>query len=59
MCIVIQTWEERGIEKGIEKERLNTIQRMLRRGYSKEDILDWEYTEEEYAEAERQLLQSV
>ena len=55
MCIVIQTWEE----KGIKKERLNTIQRMLRRGYSKEDILDWEYTEEEYAEAERQLLQPV
>lgn len=59
MCIVIQTWEERGIEMGIEKERLNTIQRMLRRGYSKEEILDWEYTEEEYAEAERQLLQPV
>lgn len=59
MCIVIQTWEERGIEMGIEKERLNTIQRMLRRGYSKEVILDWEYTEEEYAEAERQLLQPV
>ena len=55
MCIVIQTWEE----KGIKKERLNTIQKMLRRGYSKEDILDWEYTEEEYAEAERQLLQPV
>ena len=49
MCIVIQTWEERGIEK----ERLNTIQKMLRRVYSKEEILDWEYTEEEYAEAER------
>lgn len=48
MCIVIQTWEE----KGIKKERLNAIQRMLRRGYSKEDILDWEYTEEEYMEAE-------
>ena len=55
MCIVIQTWEE----KGIKKERLNTIQKMLRRGYSKEEILDWEYTEEEYAEAERQLLQPV
>ena len=48
MCIVIQTWEE----KGIKKERLNAIQRMLRRGYSKEDILGWEYTEEEYMEAE-------
>ena len=55
MCIVIQTWEERGIKK----ERLNTIQKMLLRGYSKEEILDWEYTEEEYMEAESELLQKI
>ena len=43
----------------MKKERINQIQRMIKKGKTKEEILDWEYTEEEYAEAERQLMQLV
>lgn len=32
---------------------------MIKKGKAKEEILDWEYTEEEYTEAERHLLQLV
>ena len=36
----------------IHEVNIEKIQKMLRRGYTKEDILDLDYTEEEYAEAE-------
>ena len=55
MCNVAQALEDRGIEKGIEQEKISRIQKMLRKGYSKEDILEWEYTEKEYEEALREL----
>ena len=63
MCNIAQALEDRGIEKGIEKgitkgiqqEKISRIQKMIRRGYSKEDILEWEYTEKEYEEALREL----
>lgn len=55
MCHIAQALEE----EGIKKERINQIQRMIKKGKAKEEILDWEYTEEEYAEAERKLLQLV
>lgn len=42
---------ELGIEKGIEQGELCAIQRMVRKGYSKEQILELEYTEEAYAKA--------
>lgn len=48
-------WEEIKedyIEEGIEREKLTAIQRMIRKGYSKEQILELEYTEEEYTKAE-------
>ena len=73
MCHIAQALEEEGIKKGIKKgvkqgvkkgmkqgvkqERITQIQRMIKRGKVKEEILDWEYTEEEYVEAERRLLQ--
>ena len=53
MCHIAQALEE----EGIKKERINQIQRMIKKGKVKEEILDWEYTEEEYVEAERRLLQ--
>ena len=53
MCHVAQAWEE----KGIRKERLNAIQRMLLKGLSKETILDLGYTEKEYTEVENKLLE--
>ena len=40
------------IAEGMQKERIDAVQRMLRKGYSKEDILELDYTEAEYAEAE-------
>ena len=63
MCNIAQALEDRGIEKGIEKgitrgiqqEKISRIQKMIRRGCSKEDILEWEYTEKEYEEALREL----
>ena len=67
MCHIAQALEEEGIKKGIKKgmkqgvkqERITQIQRMIKKGKAKEEILDWEYTEEEYLEAERLLMQFV
>ena len=63
MCHIAQALEEEGIKKGVKQgvkqERITQIQRMIKKGKVKEEILDWEYTEEEYAEAECQLLQLV
>ena len=55
MCHIAQALEE----EGMKKERITQIQRMIKRGKVKEEILDWEYTEEEYLEAERLLMQFV
>ena len=55
MCNIAQALEDRGIERGIKQEKISRIQKMIRKGYSKEDILEWDYTEEEYLEAERGL----
>ena len=55
MCNLSDVVEERGIEKGIEKgtekERTRVIQKMIGKGYTKEDILDMDYTEDEYKKA--------
>ena len=59
MCEVAQALEEKGIKKGVKKERIRTIQRMLLRGDSKESILGLDYTEQEYAKAESKLMESV
>ena len=41
--------------EGRQQERLATIRKMICKGYSKEDILELDYTEEEYAEAKAKL----
>ena len=51
MCNLSDVVEERGIEKGTEKERTRVIQKMIEKGYTKEDILDFDYTEDEYRKA--------
>ena len=38
------------------KENIKRIKKMINKGYSKEDILDLDYTEDEYKEAEKELL---
>ena len=50
---------ERGIEKGIKKERLNAIGRMIKANVTKEQIIAFGYTEEEFTEAGSILYASV
>ena len=47
---------EKGIAQGIEKERLNTIGRMIKAGETKEKILSYGYTEEEVLRFEKESL---
>lgn len=47
--------EEKGIEKGMQKERIGAIRNMIRYGVPKETILR-DYSEEEYKKAEQELL---
>ncbi len=46
-----------GKAEGMQLERIHAVQRMIRKGYSKEDILELDYTEDEYAEAKSELCQ--
>ena len=48
-------WSEVIMEKSIEKERLNAIERMIQAGATKEQILSFGYTEKEFTEAESAL----
>lgn len=43
---------EEGIKKGVTKERLNAIERMINAGFAKEQIIFCGYTEEEFTKAE-------
>ena len=45
-------WSEVIMEKSIEKERLNAIERMINAGFVKEQIILCGYTEEEFTKAE-------
>lgn len=38
----------KGIEKGIVKERLNAVERMLKAGFTKKQIMSCGYTENEF-----------
>ena len=52
--------ENEKILKELKEERQKTIKRitkMISKGYSKEEILELDYTEEEYKEAEKNCLQ--
>lgn len=51
VCEVMQMY----IDETVHAERMAKIQKMIQKGYSKADILDLDYTEEEYAEAEAEL----
>lgn len=46
---------QQGIQQGVEKERLNAIERMLKAGATKDQIVSYGYTEEELVEAENGL----
>ena len=51
VCEVMQRYED----IAVQRERLQAIEKMILKGCTKEFILDLDYTEEEYAEAEREL----
>uniref|UniRef100_UPI0040572EC0 hypothetical protein n=1 Tax=Acetatifactor sp. TaxID=1872090 RepID=UPI0040572EC0 len=55
VCEVMEKYEN----MAVKKDHIEKIKKMLRKGYSKDDILELDYTEEEYAEAEKELLQLV
>ena len=59
MCNWSLAIEERGFEKGMEKERLEAIGRMIKAGATKEQIVSYGYTEEEFAKAENSLCVGV
>lgn len=50
MCNLSENIEAKGIEKGIETERINAIKRMLKAGATKEQILSYGYTEKELSQ---------
>lgn len=47
------------MNEAMHKERMAKIKKMIQKGYSKEEIIDLDYTEGEYAEAEQELLKWV
>ena len=51
MCEVMKRYEK----LAVREERIDKIKKMIAKGYTKDAILDLDYTEEEYAEAEAEL----
>lgn len=56
---VVSEVMQKYIEVEVRKVNIEKIQKMILRGYSKEEILELDYTEDEYAEAEAELCQLV
>ena len=52
VCAVMERYER----MAVKKEKIERIIVMIEKGYSKEDILDIGYTEDEYCEARTQML---
>lgn len=52
MCAVMEKYEK----LALRKDHIERIQILLKKGYSKKFILDLDYTEDEYKEAEKELL---
>lgn len=50
---------DEGKAEGIQMERIDAIQRMIRKGFAKDVILELGYTEAEYKEAEAELCQTI
>ena len=59
MCNWSEAIMEKGMEKGMKKERLNAITRMIQAGATKEQIISFGYTEKEFMEAENALCINV
>ncbi len=52
-------WSKAILERGIEKERLNTIERMIQADTTKEQIISFGYTEKEFTEVENALCVNI
>jgi hypothetical protein len=48
-----------GLQEGLRQERNDVIKKMIQRNFSKEEILDWGYSEEEYTKAENDISNNV
>ncbi len=48
-----------GKEDIVKEENIKRIVKMISKGYSKEEVLELDYTEEEYEEAEKGLFATV
>ncbi len=55
--MTLQMRDREKFAEGLQQGRIEAIQRMIRKGYSREEILELEYTDAEYAEAEAELRQ--
>ncbi len=59
MCKIMEDIVKEENQKILREENIKCIVKMISKGYSKEEILDLDYTEEEYEEAEKGLLTTV
>ena len=59
MCEVMERYEKIAAAEAVKNANVQKIIRMIEKKYSKEEILDIGYTEEEFFEAENKLLQLV
>jgi hypothetical protein len=54
-----ESYAERYVKEKRREEHLNIIHNMIQKNYSKEQILDLGFTEEEYTQAEESMLATV
>ena len=58
-CTAMNKIMEEYVELCMKRENIERIKLMIQKGYSKDAILDLNFSEEEYEEAEKSLLTSV
>ena len=56
VCEVMERYEKMAAAEAVKNTNVQKIIRMIEKEYSKEEILDIGYTEEEFFEAEKQIL---
>lgn len=60
MSEIMEMYEKIAAETAVKEERLMAIHNLiLKKGCTKEEILDLDYTEEEYRKAKETLLKSI
>ena len=57
VCEVMEKYEKIAVSNALQNERIEKIIRMLEKNYSKDEILDIGYTEDEIFEAQKQMSQ--